>query len=98
MWADRPVICDDPGLWSPVGDLTDEWVFLVELDMPWHPVVVQGLLEPAEVHQAAGVVIAQLGVSAVDAIARLRGHAALINRPLPEVALGVLAGRLQLHP
>ena len=48
----------------------------------------------AEVHQATGMVLAQLGLPAQDAFVRLRAHAFATCRPLPEVARDVVAGRL----
>jgi hypothetical protein len=54
------------------------------------------LLEAPEVHQAAGVIMAQLGVSSVEAIALLGAHAANTSWPLVDVAGDVLAGRLRL--
>lgn len=49
-----------------------------------------------EVHQATGVLEAQLGVSAVDAFALLRGHAFVTGRPLDGVAHDVVIGMLIL--
>lgn len=48
----------------------------------------------AEVHQATGMVLAQLGVSATDALARLRAHAFAEQRPLVDVARDVVDRRL----
>ena len=48
----------------------------------------------AEVHQATGMVLVQLGVSAQDAFVRLRAHAFAARRPLDEVARDVVARRL----
>lgn len=45
----------------------------------------------------AGVLMVQLEIGAVDAIARLRGHAALIDCPFMEVAEVVVGGRLHLR-
>lgn len=50
----------------------------------------------AVVHQATGALSADLEISAVDALARLRAHAFRCSRPLEEVAEDVLAGRLKL--
>jgi GAF domain-containing protein len=50
----------------------------------------------AEVYQAQGMVMVDLGVSLVDAMARLRGHAFADGRPLSEVAADVVAGTLYL--
>jgi hypothetical protein len=52
----------------------------------------------AEVHQATGMVLTQLGVSAQDAFVRLRAHAFATCRPLAEVARDVVAGRLVFTP
>ncbi len=49
----------------------------------------------AEVHQATGMVVAQLGVGAQDAFARLRGYAFSQERVLGDVARDVVARRLR---
>jgi hypothetical protein len=56
-----------------------------------------GLQHP-EVHQATGMIIAQLDVSATVALARLRAHAYSSNRRLRDVATDVVARRLRLRP
>ena len=48
----------------------------------------------AEIHQATGMVVAQLGISATDAFARLRAHAFAEQRLLGDVARDVVARRL----
>lgn len=48
--------------------------------------------DPWEVHQATGMVSAQLGISIGDALARLRGHAFSSGRSISEVAADVVAG------
>jgi hypothetical protein len=48
------------------------------------------------VHQASGMVAAQLEVSVAQALIRLRGHAFGHGRPLTEVAEDVVARRLRL--
>ncbi len=48
----------------------------------------------AEVHQATGMVLAQLGISATDALARLRAHAFVHRMLLIDVAREVVARRL----
>jgi len=55
----------------------------------------QSFSSRAEVHQATGMVLAQLGVSAQVALARLRGHAFVEQRLLIDVARDVVARRLQ---
>jgi len=48
----------------------------------------------AEIHQATGMVLVQLGISATDALARLRAHAFVHRRLLIDVARDVVARRL----
>ena len=48
----------------------------------------------ASVHQATGMVIAQLRIGAEDALALLRAHAFAHGQPLADVAQSVLQGRL----
>ncbi|MHA6623151.1 GAF and ANTAR domain-containing protein [Pseudonocardia sp. DLS-67] len=48
----------------------------------------------AEIHQATGMVLAQLGISATDALARLRAHAFVHQRLLIDVARDVVDRRL----
>lgn len=50
----------------------------------------------AEVHQATGMVAAQLGVSLEEAFVRLRSHAFAGGRPLRDVAADVVARRLRV--
>lgn len=49
----------------------------------------------AEIHQATGMVLAQLGVSATDALARMRAYAFVEQRLLSDVAHDVLSRRLR---
>jgi ANTAR domain/GAF domain len=53
-----------------------------------------GYSDRAEVHQATGMILAQLGIPAQDAFARLRAYAFGHRRPLGEVARDVVARRL----
>jgi hypothetical protein len=50
----------------------------------------------AEIHQATGMVIAQLGVSAQEALVRLRAHAYAAGQTADEVARDIVARRLRL--
>ena len=50
----------------------------------------------AEVHQAAGMLTAQLEVRIPEALARLEAHAVATGRPVLDVARDVIAHRLQL--
>jgi hypothetical protein len=68
------------GLRSDPGDDDQAW------DRSWG--------NRAEIHQATGMVVAQLGVSAADALARLRAHAFAEQRLLGDVARDVVARRL----
>ena len=54
------------------------------------------LIDRAEVYQAQGMVMVDLGVDLTEAMARLRGHAYAQNRFLIDVARDVVAGRLHL--
>ncbi len=49
----------------------------------------------AEIHQATGIVLVQLGVSAQQALARMRGYAFVEQRLLIDVARDVVSRRLQ---
>ena len=51
-----------------------------------------------EVHQATGMVLAQMNVSAEDALLVLRGHAYAEGRPLREIARDVVERRLSFGP
>ena len=52
----------------------------------------------AEIHQATGMVLAQLGVSAQDALARMRAYAFAEQRLLGDVAHDVVSRRLHFIP
>ncbi|MDX6556323.1 MAG: hypothetical protein QOD86_2518, partial [Miltoncostaeaceae bacterium] len=52
----------------------------------------------AEVHQACGMISAQLEIGIAAAAVRLRAHAYAEDRPLAEVAREVVARRLRLGP
>jgi ANTAR domain len=52
----------------------------------------------AQVHQATGMIIAQLGVTAAAAFARLRAYAYAHDRRLGDVARDVVARRLRFEP
>jgi hypothetical protein len=54
-------------------------------------------LQHPEVHQATGMIIAQLGVSAAVALIRLRAYAYAHDRRLRDVARDVVARRLRFH-
>jgi hypothetical protein len=52
----------------------------------------------AQVHQATGMIIAQLGITAAAAFARLRAYAYAHDRRLGDVARDVVARRLRFDP
>lgn len=52
----------------------------------------------AEVHQAAGMVSVQLGISVLDALVRLRSHAYRHDQQLATVARAVVERRLRFDP
>jgi hypothetical protein len=58
----------------------------------------QGGLQHAEVHQATGMLIVQLEVSAAVALVRLRAYAYAHERRLRDVAADVVARRLRFRP
>jgi hypothetical protein len=69
----------------------DDSLGLHDSDAPW---LDPKLSSHSEIHQATGMVIAQLNVRATDALARLRGHAYSHQRLLLDVAIDVVARRL----
>jgi hypothetical protein len=58
---------------------------------------VDGLSRRA-VHQATGMLMVQLGISAESAFARLRGHSFAEGRDIEQIALEIVSLRLQLTP
>lgn len=75
----------DPDAGSPTGSSATEWA------ADWLSQSVGGR---AEVHQATGMVLVQLDVTAAEALARMRAHAFAQQRPLVDVARDVIARRL----
>jgi len=63
-----------------------------------HPDGPGPVLWHAQVHQAAGMLSEQLGVSALEALVRLRAYAHSHDKPLTDVARSVVEQRLQFHP
>lgn len=51
-----------------------------------------------EVHQATGMVIAQLGIAAEDALLLIRAHSYASGRPVRDVAADITARRITLEP
>ena len=64
--------------------------------------MVTGLVDVSEtrfeVYQAQGMVMVRLGVTADEALARIRAHAYLHDQTLVEVAEAIIARRLALEP
>jgi hypothetical protein len=56
--------------------------------------LVEGVFSRREVHQATGMVLAQMRLTADDALLVLQGHAFAEGRPLRDVAADVIARRL----
>lgn len=56
----------------------------------------RGVLSPGreQVHQATGMLIAAFGISAEEALARLRGYAFVMDRSLDEVAKDIVSRKL----
>lgn len=71
--------------------------FAARAGSPGAPLLDDPGLHFAEVHQATGMLAAQLGTDCDHALVRLRGHAFSHDRPLLDVARDVLARRLRLH-
>jgi hypothetical protein len=62
------------------------------------PAVDRSLMSRREIHQATGVVLAQAGTTAAEALLLLRAHAFANAMTLREAAEAVLAGRLRFAP
>ena len=83
-----------------LADVTARWVLEAQAGAP--PGTVAHELELGAdfhlaVHNAAGIVSVQLGVSITEALIRLRGHAFSHDRLLSDVAEDVIARRLRLE-
>jgi GAF domain-containing protein len=101
--------CDQAGALSDdqhadalvMADVAAEAVLLMQAGAP--PGAMAAELEAGAdfkyvVHQASGMVAAQLEVSVAEALVRLRGYAFANDRPLTEVASAVVARALRFHP
>jgi hypothetical protein len=82
-----------------VADVVARWVVDVQAEAP--PGTLAQELSAADfhfvVHNAAGAVSVQLGVSIAEAMIRLRAYAFSNDRPLQDVAEDVMARRLRLQ-
>jgi hypothetical protein len=102
LYRDRPGSLSDEqyadGL--AMADVAARWVLDMQAEAP--PGVLAAELEASAdfhvvVHNAAGQVSVQAGVSVTDALVRLRAHAFGHDRLLREVAEDVVAGRLRFE-
>jgi hypothetical protein len=73
---------------EPNGELED-------IDLPGANWLDDSFSDRAEVHQATGMVLVQLGITAPEALAWLRAHAFAHQRQLIDVARDVVARRLR---
>jgi hypothetical protein len=67
-----------------------------EADAPGRPA--PSFVSRREIHQATGMLIAQLEISAEDAALLLRAHAFSTDRPVAEIAADVVARRIDFTP
>ncbi len=93
---------------APAGEPVADAQFLADLaasSLARDPAAYRTVTEPgredcwssrAVVHQATGMLVSQLHVTADEALARLRGHALTTGRHLTDVASDVVARRLEL--
>jgi len=99
LYRDRPgSLSDEQHADAMVmADVATEALLVLQADAP--PGTLAAELEAGAdfhyvVHQASGMVAAQLGVSVTDALVRLRAHSFGNDRPLTEVSQDVVARRL----
>jgi len=84
-----------------LADIAAELILMLQADAPSGSLAAE--LEAGAdlhhvVHQASGMIAAQLDVSVADALVRLRAHAFADDRPLADVAADVVARRLRFAP
>jgi len=80
-----------------VDQVTETLLYGETTSDEWRPEVPRSLRFRTEVYQAQGMVMVLLGVSLVDALARMRAHAYVTGVDLDEVALDIIAGKTQLE-
>jgi hypothetical protein len=100
LYRDRPGALDIEQLADALvlADVASDGILDLHAQVPTgmlHPRFIQGA-DRAAVHQATGVLYVQLGISMVDALARLRAHAYADQRSLYEVAADVVGDRLRM--
>ena len=100
LYRDRPGPLDDEQHADALvmADVAAEVVLLLQSEAP--PGMLAAELEaggefPYVVHQASGMVAAQLDMTVGQALIRLRAHAFVADRPLGDVAADVVARRLR---
>ncbi|MEE6176834.1 GAF and ANTAR domain-containing protein [Mycobacterium sp. 050134] len=82
----------------PLLDLLDQDLHAAASDPGSNAWAELNALSRAEVSQATGVLVAQLGVEPAEALVRLRAHAYATGHGATEVARDILDGRLRLEP
>lgn len=102
LYRDRPgaLSAEEFAQGLVLGDVASQVVLAVQAGAPAdrvHEVLAREPAHWAEVHQATGMVSAQLGVSIDEAFVRLRAHAFAADRSLRGVAGDVVARRLRLE-
>jgi hypothetical protein len=81
----------------PVLDLIGEYLQAPVADADSDAWIELGTLSRAEVSQATGMLMAQLGIEAAEALVRLRAHAHATGRTATAVARDILDHRLRLQ-
>jgi hypothetical protein len=101
LYRDRPATLGDEelALGLVLAEVATQTILGLQAGAPAEELHVLLADEPAhwaEIHQATGIVSAQLEVSLDEAFVRLRSFAFANDRPLREVAEDVVARRLRL--
>ena len=102
LYRDRPgeLSADEFGDGLVLADVAVQLILGLQAGAPpdrLHELLAEQPAYWTEVHQATGMISAQLGVSLDDAFVRLRAHAFAENRQLRDVANDVVASRLRLE-
>jgi GAF domain-containing protein len=103
LYRDRPgSLTDDQHADSlMMADIAARAVLVMQSNAPAGELAIElenGVAFQYVVHQATGMVAAQLGASVGHALVRLRAHAYAQDQPLVEVARGVVARRIRFEP
>ena len=102
LYQDRPgALSDDQHADAlVVADVVAHWVLDMQADAPLGrlaPEIEVGAEFYLSVHNAAGAVSAQLGVTVAEALIRMRAYAFTQDRPLRDVAEDVIARKLRFR-